>query len=107
MSEQSPRFRQVLDQFAGYKPGKPPSAAAGRTFKCSSNESPYEPLPSVAAVIADAASHVNRYPDSAATELTEAIASRFGVPAEHVAVGCGSVGSRSSCWRRLASQAPR
>ena len=27
MSAQSPRFRQVLDQFAGYKPGKAPSAA--------------------------------------------------------------------------------
>ncbi len=92
MSGQSPRFRQVLDQFAGYKPGKAPSAAAGKTFKLSSNESPYDPLPSVAAVIADAASHVNRYPDSAATALTEAIASRFAVPAEHVAVGCGSVG---------------
>ena len=92
MSGQSPRFRQVLDQFAGYKPGKSPSGVDGKTFKCSSNESPYDPLPSVAAVIADAASFVNRYPDSAATELTEAIASRFGVPAEHVAVGCGSVG---------------
>jgi histidinol-phosphate aminotransferase len=92
MSRQSPRFRQVLDQFAGYKPGKVPSTTAGRTFKCSSNESPYGPLPSVAAVIAEAASNVNRYPDNAATELTEAIARRFDVPAEHVAVGCGSVG---------------
>jgi histidinol-phosphate aminotransferase len=92
MSEQSPRFRQVLGQFAGYKPGRAPSASAGRTFKLSSNESPYDPLPSVTAVIAAAASHVNRYPDNAAAELTEAIAARFGVPAEHVAVGCGSVG---------------
>jgi histidinol-phosphate aminotransferase len=92
VSEQSPRFRQVLGQFAGYKPGKAPSAAAGRTFKLSSNESPYEPLPSVAAVIAAAASHINRYPDNGAAELTDAIASRCGVPAEHVAIGCGSVG---------------
>ena len=92
MSRQSPRFRPVLDQFAGYKPGKAPSATAGKTFKCSSNESPYDPLPSVAAVIAEAARNINRYPDSAATELTEAIAGRFDVPAEHVAVGCGSVG---------------
>lgn len=92
MSDQSPRFRQVLDQFAGYKPGKSPAASGGRTFKLSSNESPYDPLPSVAAVIADAARHVNRYPDNTATALTEAIAARFAVPAEHVAVGCGSVG---------------
>ena len=53
MSQQSPRFRPVLDQFAGYKPGKAPSAAAGKTFKLSSNECPYEPLPSVGAVLAD------------------------------------------------------
>jgi histidinol-phosphate aminotransferase len=92
VSDQSPRFRQVLDQFAGYRPGKAPAAAGGRSFKLSSNESPYDPLPSVAAVIADAAAHVNRYPDNTAAELTEAIASRFGVPEAHVAVGCGSVG---------------
>jgi len=92
VSEQYPRFRSILDQFAGYKPGKPPTPAGGRTFKLSSNESPYDPLPSVRAVLADAASQINRYPDNGAAELTDAIASRFGVPAEHVAVGCGSVG---------------
>jgi len=92
VSEQYPRFRSILDQFAGYKPGKAPTPAGGRTYKLSSNESPYDPLPSVRAVLADAASHINRYPDSGAAELTEAIASRFAVPADHVAVGCGSVG---------------
>ena len=92
MSAESPRFRAVLDQFVGYKPGKAPASTAGRTFKLSSNESPYDPLPSVRAVIAAAASHVNRYPDNSAAELTDAIATRLGVPAEHVALGCGSVG---------------
>lgn len=92
MSSESPRFRSVLDQFVGYKPGRAPTAAAGPAFKLSSNESPYEPLPSVQAVIADAARHINRYPDSGAADLTAAIADKLGVPAEHVAVGCGSVG---------------
>ncbi len=92
MSAQSPRFRAVLDQFTGYTPGKAPKPAAGRTFKLSSNESPHDPLPSVRAVIASAASHINRYPDNTAAELIDAIATRFGVPAAHVAVGCGSVG---------------
>jgi histidinol-phosphate aminotransferase len=90
MAGQSPRFREVLDQFSGYKPGKAP--AIGRSFKLSSNESPYGPLPSVAAVLADAAASVHRYPDNTAATLTAAIADRFDVPAEHVAVGCGSVG---------------
>ncbi len=92
MSSDSPRFRAVLDQFVGYTPGKAPSPAAGRTFKLTSNESPYDPLPSVRAVIASAASQVNRYPDNTAAELIDAIATRFDVPPAHVAVGCGSVG---------------
>jgi histidinol-phosphate aminotransferase len=92
VSDQSPRFRQVLDQFAGYKPGKTSTGGAGKTHKLSSNESPYGPLPSVQAILADAAASIHRYPDNTAAELTGAIATRFDVPAEHVAVGCGSVG---------------
>ena len=92
MSEQHPRFRSVLDQVAGYRPGKAPAPASGRTFKLSSNESPHDPLPSVRAVLADAATQIHRYPDNTAAALTEAIASRFGVPTGNVAVGCGSVG---------------
>jgi histidinol-phosphate aminotransferase len=92
VSDQSPRFRQVLDQFAGYKPGKAPAAVAGRTFKLSANESPHGPLPSVQAVLVNAAADINLYPDNNSVQLTEAVAERFAVPAEHVAVGCGSVG---------------
>ena len=88
----TPRFRPVLDRFAPYKPGKKPSAQDGPGYKLSSNESPYGPLPSVASAIAAAAGSANRYPDNSAAELTEAIAARHGVPAAHVAVGCGSVG---------------
>jgi histidinol-phosphate aminotransferase len=92
MSVQTPRFRPILEQFAPYKPGKPPAAGVGPTYKLSSNESPFGPLPSVVKVIAAAAGEVNRYPDNGAAELTEAIAARYAVPASHVAVGCGSVG---------------
>lgn len=92
MSVQTPRFRPVLDQFAPYLPGKPPAAGTGPSYKLSSNESPFGPLPSVLKVIAEAAGEINRYPDNGAAGLTEAIAARFAVPASHVAVGCGSVG---------------
>ncbi len=88
----SPRFRAVLDDFAAYQPGRTPVSSAGKTFKLSSNESPFAPLPSVVEAIAEAARSVNQYPDNGATALIEAIADRFGVPAAHVAVGCGSVG---------------
>jgi histidinol-phosphate aminotransferase len=92
MTDASPRFRSVLDGFPAYKPGRTPVSATGQAHKLSSNESPYGPLPSVVEVIAEAARSVNRYPDNGAVALTEAIATRFGVPAEHVAVGCGSAG---------------
>ncbi|WP_412515670.1 histidinol-phosphate transaminase [Actinomadura madurae] len=93
MSEATtPRFRSVLDRFVAYKPGKVVMSPEGRSFKLSSNESPHGPLPSVVDAIGEAARNVNRYPDNNATALTEAIAEFCGVPADHVAVGCGSVG---------------
>jgi histidinol-phosphate aminotransferase len=85
-------FRGVLETVPVYKPGRTPTSATGRSYKLSSNESPDGPLPSVEKAIAEAARAVNRYPDNGAVELIETIATRFGVPESHVAVGCGSVG---------------
>src|SRR3984893_16347267 len=92
MTDASPRFRSVLDSFLAYRPGRTPVSSAGTSHKLSSNESPYEPLPSVVEVIAEEPRSVNRYPDNGAAALREAIGERFSVPVEHVAVGCGSVG---------------
>jgi histidinol-phosphate aminotransferase len=92
MNEVSPRLRAILEAFPAYKPGRVPDGASGRSYKLSSNESPYGPLPSVEDAIAEAARAVNRYPDNGGEALTAAIANRFGVPAGHVALGCGSVG---------------
>src|SRR5437868_4148964 len=88
----TPRFRSVLDRFVAYKPGKIVVSPDGRSFKLSSNESPHGPLPSVLDAIGEAARNVNRYPDNNSTALVEAIAAHCGVPTDHVAVGCGSVG---------------
>jgi histidinol-phosphate aminotransferase len=88
----SPRFRSVLDQFAPYRPGGRVERPDGRSFKLSSNENPFGPLPSVMQVIAEACAGLNRYPDNGAVALTEAIARRHGIPPSHIAVGCGSVG---------------
>jgi histidinol-phosphate aminotransferase len=92
VNDASPRFRRLLETLPGYRPGTTVAAPGRPSFKLSSNESPFGPLPSVAKVIAEAALAVNRYPDHAADLLTAAIAQRFDVPPEHVAVGCGSVG---------------
>ncbi|MFC3998059.1 histidinol-phosphate transaminase [Nocardiopsis sediminis] len=85
-------LRAVLGSIPPYKPGRSVAGPGGRAVKLSSNESPYGPLPSVLDAVAAAATELNRYPDSGAAELTDAIAGRFGVPADHVAVGAGSVG---------------
>jgi histidinol-phosphate aminotransferase len=61
-------------------------------IKLASNESPYGPLPSVAAALAAAAGSVNRYPDVTATPLREAIADQHGCTPAEVVVGAGSSG---------------
>jgi histidinol-phosphate aminotransferase len=92
MSEAAPRFRSVIERLVSYKPGKAVFSPDGRSFKLSSNESPYQPLPSVVQAISEAALSVNRYPDNNCAELISVLSARFGVPEDHIAVGCGSVG---------------
>ena len=88
-----PRLRAALSGIPQYIPGRPPAVQDGVvTYKISSNENPYPPLPGVLRVIEQAARGANRYPDLAASGLVAAIARRFDVPVEHVAVGTGSVG---------------
>ncbi|GAA5057920.1 histidinol-phosphate aminotransferase [Thermocatellispora tengchongensis] len=86
-----PRFRTILDTVPAYKPGRAVVSADGRSYKLSSNETPYEPLPSVVEALAVGAREVHRYPDPAAVRLTEALAARYDVPTSHVALGAGSV----------------
>ena len=86
-----PRVRADLDDIPAYRPGRR-AGGSGPSYKLSSNENPYPPLPSVLDAVAQAALDVNRYPDMAATDLVDAIAAHVRVPAEHVAPGPGSVG---------------
>jgi len=87
------RLREALAAVPAYRPGKPVVVREGVTaYKISSNENPYPPLPSVLKVVADAAMAMNRYPDMAVTELTDALARRLDVPPEDLATGTGSVG---------------
>ena len=90
---QVPRIREALASIPAYRAGKGPSLRNDgvQAFKVSSNENPYPPLPHVQEVIAQAATAVNRYPDPGSVALIDAIASRFDVPGEHVAVATGAV----------------
>ncbi|MET8622437.1 histidinol-phosphate transaminase [Kitasatospora sp. NPDC004669] len=92
-SAQGPRLRPTLDGIPTYKPGKPAGADA---YKLSSNENPSSPLPGVLEAAVAAAGSFNRYPDMGVSELTAELAARFGVPAEHIATGTGSVGVAQS-----------
>jgi histidinol-phosphate aminotransferase len=71
-----------------------PAAASygsdGETAMLASNESPYPPIPEVIAAASAVLSGVNRYPDPTNSRLRGALADRFGVPPERIAVGNGS-----------------
>lgn len=84
-------LRSTLGEVPTYVPGRPPAARPGlTTYKVSSNENPYPPLPSVLEVIAESAQTINRYPDMAVAELTQALADFVGAPAEDIVTGTGS-----------------
>jgi histidinol-phosphate aminotransferase len=55
-----------------------------------SNESPYPPIPEVVAAASAALETVNRYPDPTNARLRRALADRYDVPVERIAVGNGS-----------------
>ena len=91
MSE-APRPRAAIDALPAYVPGKPPVPREGlTTYKLSSNENPYPPLPGVVEAAHRAAEQMNRYPDMGCVELLDALSARFGVPVSDLAVGTGSV----------------
>ncbi len=90
---QTPRLRSALDDIPAYKAGQPPKVREGVvSHKLSSNENPYPPIPEVLRAAELALESLNRYPDFASTALVEAIATRFNLPIEDVAVATGSVG---------------
>jgi histidinol-phosphate aminotransferase len=81
------RTRADLASLPSYVPGRTVPGA----IKLASNEVSAGPLPSVVKAIAEAATGINRYPDNGCTELTGRLADKLGVPADHLALGCGSV----------------
>lgn len=87
-----PRPRAHISQIPAYVPGRPPTVRPGMTsYKLSSNENPYPPLPGVVEAATRAVETMNRYPDMGSVALYDALAARLGVPREHLAVATGSV----------------
>jgi histidinol-phosphate aminotransferase len=79
--------RADLDLLPTYVPGRTVPGA----IKLASNEVPYGPLPGVAEAITEAIAQTHRYPDMGVVTLREALAERYGVDADRIATGCGSV----------------
>ncbi len=79
--------RPDLAALPAYVPGRTVPGA----IKLSSNEVPYGPLPGVPEAIAVAARETHRYPDMGVVALRDKLAGRYGVAAQRVVTGCGSV----------------
>lgn len=87
MTDAPVRIRPEIAALPPYKQG---TQAGPGSFKLSSNENPFDPLPGVLEAV-QAATALNRYPDAGATRLRERLADRFGVGIDSVHVGAGSV----------------
>lgn len=86
MTSSRVRLRPEIETLEPYRQGKP---APNDSFKLSSNENPFGPLPSVLAGLS--LESINRYPDATAFELRSILATRHGVQPGQVQVGAGSV----------------
>ncbi len=88
----APQPRPNVAAIPTYVAGKPPSVRPGMTsYKLSSNENPYPPLPGVVEAAHRAVDVMNRYPDMGNAALYEALATRLGVPVGDLAAATGSV----------------
>jgi histidinol-phosphate aminotransferase len=86
VSEDRVRLRPEIASIIPYRQGR---AAAEDAFKLSSNENPFPPLPEVMEALG--LTSVNRYPEGSAAGLRDRLAAKFGLSAEQVQVGAGSV----------------
>jgi histidinol-phosphate aminotransferase len=85
-------IRPAIANLPGYRAGKPaPVSSDGISYKLSSNENPYPPLPGVLDAVSKACEQMNRYPDAGNTELTAAVAEKLSVTGAEIAFGAGSV----------------
>ncbi|WP_248579309.1 histidinol-phosphate transaminase [Nocardioides sp. InS609-2] len=88
----SPSPRRNVLEIPTYVAGKPPAPRPGLTsYKLSSNENPYPPLPGVIEAALAAVEQMNRYPDMGNSALYDALAAKLGVPVSDLAAATGSV----------------
>jgi histidinol-phosphate aminotransferase len=86
-------LRPFVADLPAYRAGRPaPERPDLVTYKLSSNENPFPPLPGVLEAVAQASASMNRYPDIANARMARALGARLGVDVDRLAFGTGSVG---------------
>src|SRR5204862_7566533 len=90
-------FKPAVNDLVPYEPGKPVEEVQRelgleRVVKLASNEGPFGPFPEALEAIERATAALNRYPDGGAYRLRAALAERFALRFEEVAIGAGSDG---------------
>ncbi|GAA3807033.1 histidinol-phosphate transaminase [Cellulomonas soli] len=86
-----PRTREDLDRIPGYRQGRSAGDGGAPSHKLSSNENPYDPLPSVRDRIAEVLGRINLYPDMAGAVLVPELARLHDVDPARIVLGAGSV----------------
>lgn len=90
MSAQRPQPRPGVLAIKAYVPGKSDAPGAAKVFKLSSNETPLGASEKAIAAYQAAGTHLQDYPDGAATALREAIGEAFGLDPARIVCGAGS-----------------
>jgi histidinol-phosphate aminotransferase len=90
MSANRPQPRPGVLDIAPYIPGKSSAPGVAKVFKLSSNETPLGPSAKTIEAYQAAGTHLEDYPDGAASELREAIGGVFGLDPARIVCGAGS-----------------
>ncbi|MFN2133537.1 MAG: pyridoxal phosphate-dependent aminotransferase, partial [Anaerolineae bacterium] len=82
-------FKPHIAKLPAYKPPSVPPGVA-RVVDLSSNENPLGPSPRAMAALREAVATVNRYPDASGTDLKAALAGKWDLSPEQIALGNGA-----------------
>jgi len=87
---------EYIQSIRPYMPGKPVQEVERElgitnTLKLASNESPMGPAPSAVAAVRDYAEQLHIYPEGGGYYLCRALSKKYGVPAESIILGNGSM----------------
>lgn len=89
-SADKPQPRPSILEIAAYVGGRSHAEPGQRVIKLSSNESGIGPSPKAMEAFHTVSGQLHRYPDGGVTELRQAIAACFDIPADHIVCGAGS-----------------